>query len=105
VPWFTTWLRASHNSNMIWWILALVLPLVVSSVAVVTELPADCEDIFNNGHTLSGVYSIYPTGDSSPVQVYCDMGCNGNQGRWTVIQRRMDGTVNFYRPWDQYKRG
>lgn len=22
-----------------------------------------------------------------------------------VIQRRMDGTVNFYRPWDQYKMG
>ncbi|XP_030641457.1 microfibril-associated glycoprotein 4-like [Chanos chanos] len=22
-----------------------------------------------------------------------------------VIQRRMDGTVNFYRPWDQYKKG
>uniref|UniRef100_A0A8C9YI36 Fibrinogen C-terminal domain-containing protein n=1 Tax=Sander lucioperca TaxID=283035 RepID=A0A8C9YI36_SANLU len=26
-------------------------------------------------------------------------------GRWTVIQGRMDGTVNFYRGWDQYKTG
>ncbi len=22
-----------------------------------------------------------------------------------VIQRRMDGSVNFYRPWNQYKKG
>ncbi|KAK7919202.1 hypothetical protein WMY93_010486 [Mugilogobius chulae] len=26
-------------------------------------------------------------------------------GGWTVIQRRMDGTVNFYRPWRHYKSG
>ncbi|XP_070846635.1 microfibril-associated glycoprotein 4-like [Chaetodon trifascialis] len=26
-------------------------------------------------------------------------------GRWTAVQRRMDGSVNFYRPWDQYKMG
>ncbi|XP_060947620.1 microfibril-associated glycoprotein 4-like [Limanda limanda] len=28
-----------------------------------------------------------------------------DQPAWTVIQTRMDGTVNFYRPWTQYKVG
>ncbi|XP_031417953.1 microfibril-associated glycoprotein 4-like [Clupea harengus] len=89
---------------MICWIIALVLPLVVNSEPL---FPVNCEDIFNSGHVLSGVYTIYPMGHSVPVQAYCDMGCEDNhdEGRWTVIQRRMDGTVNFYRPWNQYKEG
>ncbi|XP_046693612.1 microfibril-associated glycoprotein 4-like [Silurus meridionalis] len=36
------------------------------------------------------------------------MGCLGSKaddGCWTVIQRRMDGSVNFYRPWKHYKKG
>ena len=27
------------------------------------------------------------------------------RGGWTLIQRRMDGSVNFYRPWDEYVQG
>ncbi|XP_035391075.1 microfibril-associated glycoprotein 4-like [Electrophorus electricus] len=88
--------------------LGLVLPLLVGSTPVSQELfPTDCSDVYANGQTLSGVYTIYPAGET-PVQVYCDMGClinDSQDGRWTVFQRRMDGSVNFYRPWKHYKNG
>ncbi|XP_053086137.1 microfibril-associated glycoprotein 4-like [Pangasianodon hypophthalmus] len=86
----------------------LLLPLLVGSTPISQDLfPTDCSDVYANGQTLSGVYTIYPTADT-PVQVYCDMGCGESQtedGKWTVFQRRMDGTVNFYRPWGLYKKG
>ncbi|KAM4598729.1 microfibril-associated glycoprotein 4-like [Polymixia lowei] len=60
-----------------------------------------CDEVYNNVSTYSGVYTIYPL--ITPLQVYCDMDTDG--GKWTVIQRRMDGTLNFYRPWEAYKAG
>ncbi|XP_035853517.1 microfibril-associated glycoprotein 4-like isoform X2 [Sander lucioperca] len=83
-------------------LLLLLAPLLTSCQKLL--LPGDCSDIYNNDNSRpSGVYTIYPIGATSAVQVYCDMGSEG--GRWTVMQRRMDGTVNFYRGWDQYKTG
>ncbi|XP_038591615.1 microfibril-associated glycoprotein 4-like isoform X2 [Micropterus salmoides] len=80
----------------------LLAPLLSSCQQLV--LPLDCSDIYNHDRSRpSGVYTIYPIGATSAVQVYCDMDSLG--GRWTVFQRRMDGTVNFYRGWDQYKLG
>ncbi|XP_050923747.1 microfibril-associated glycoprotein 4 [Lates calcarifer] len=83
-------------------VLLFLAPVLTSCAPLI--LPLDCSDIYNHDNSRpSGVYTIYPIGATSAVQVYCDMASGG--GRWTVFQRRMDGSVNFYRPWDQYKTG
>ncbi|KAK5598949.1 hypothetical protein CRENBAI_001508 [Crenichthys baileyi] len=83
-------------------VLFLLAPILICCKEV--KLPVDCNDIYNNDNKQpSGVYIIYPSGTTSAIQVYCDMDSEG--GRWTVFQRRMDGSVNFYRPWVEYKRG
>ncbi|XP_031440186.1 microfibril-associated glycoprotein 4-like [Clupea harengus] len=68
-----------------------------------TSLPLDCADIYDQGFKANGVYEIYPACPTSPQNAYCDMETDG--GKWTVFQRRMDGTVNFIRGWEQYRNG
>ena len=48
------------------------------------------------------MYKIDPDG-LGEFEVYCDQNTAG--GGWTVFQKRMDGSVDFYRGWDDYKRG
>lgn len=46
------------------------------------------------------MYTIDPDG-LGQFQVTCDMMSAG----WTVIQRRLDGSVDFFVGWDKYKAG
>uniref|UniRef100_I3KSB8 Microfibril associated protein 4 n=1 Tax=Oreochromis niloticus TaxID=8128 RepID=I3KSB8_ORENI len=82
-------------------LLLLLVPLLSSCAPLL--LPLDCSDVYSQDSSRpSGVYTIYPIGATSAVLVYCHM---DSQEQWTVFQRRLDGSVNFYRPWDQYKTG
>uniref|UniRef100_A0A8C0JE39 Fibrinogen C-terminal domain-containing protein n=1 Tax=Chelonoidis abingdonii TaxID=106734 RepID=A0A8C0JE39_CHEAB len=62
----------------------------------------NCKELLARGHVMSGWYTIYPRGCAA-MTVLCDMDTDG--GGWIVFQRRVDGSVDFHRNWDLYKRG
>nr|XP_039260831.1 ficolin-2-like [Styela clava] len=69
--------------------------------------PKDCTTVFRKNaktqNNSGGVFDIYSESSDKPFEVYCDLATDG--GGWTVFQRRMDGTEDFYRGWDEYANG
>ncbi|XP_067085846.1 angiopoietin-related protein 4-like [Osmerus mordax] len=66
-----------------------------------TGFAKDCHELFLQGQTSSGVYSIQPH-NSLPFEVLCEM---TSEGGWTVIQKRLDGSQNFNQLWEAYQKG
>ncbi|KAL9985570.1 hypothetical protein ACROYT_G007991 [Oculina patagonica] len=66
------------------------------------QKPKNCAELHKSGQRISGVYTIDPDG-SGAFDVFCDQTTAG--GGWTVFQKRLDGSVDFYRGWADYKRG
>ncbi|XP_055069410.1 angiopoietin-4 [Misgurnus anguillicaudatus] len=63
----------------------------------------DCAEAYKSGHNISGVYHIYIGDMTEPTKVFCDMETSG--GGWTLVQRRINGSVNFQKSWKDYKQG
>ncbi|XP_034473162.1 fibrinogen C domain-containing protein 1-A-like isoform X2 [Drosophila innubila] len=61
--------------------------------------PRSCAGAKSNGIN----QILLPNFSSQPFKVICDAETRG--GGWTIILRRMDGSVNFYRNWTEYKNG
>lgn len=62
----------------------------------------NCADLYKSGIKISGVYKIKPDA-LGEFEVFCDQ--KTDRGGWTVFQRRRDGSVDFYRAWNEYKNG
>ena len=62
----------------------------------------DCIEFYQFGVKVNGIYQVHQN-LLKIIQVYCDQTTDG--GGWTVIQRRVDGSVNFCRDWNHYKKG
>ena len=62
----------------------------------------DCLEYKQNGIKINGVYKVHQN-LLKIIQVYCDQTTDG--GGWAVFQRRVDGSVSFFRDWENYKNG
>ncbi|CAC5413292.1 Fibrinogen-like protein A,Ryncolin-4,Angiopoietin-related protein 7,Ficolin-1-B,Ficolin-2,Ryncolin-1,Tenascin-R,Fibrinogen-like protein 1,Tenascin-X,Fibrinogen C domain-containing protein 1-A,Tenascin-N,Ryncolin-3,Tenascin,Fibroleukin,Fibrinogen C domain-containing protein 1,Ryncolin-2,Angiopoietin-related protein 6,Techylectin-5B,Angiopoietin-2,Angiopoietin-related protein 2,Microfibril-associated glycoprotein 4,Ficolin-1-A,Ficolin-1,Fibrinogen C domain-containing protein 1-B [Mytilus coruscus] len=68
----------------------------------VTKLkPRGCEDIIPKRN--NGIYTIFPNSNDNGFEVYCDF--ETDNGNWTVFQRRINGTTDFFRGWEEYENG
>lgn len=100
----TNEIQSDQNSKAIPQTLPTMPPGTYSSS---TDKPSgpfkDCLQALEEGHSHSGMYLVKPENINKLMQVWCEQ--RHDPGGWTVIQRRMDGSVNFFRNWETYKQG
>ncbi|VDI67885.1 Hypothetical predicted protein [Mytilus galloprovincialis] len=63
--------------------------------------PKGCEDVLQKRS--NGIYTIYPVSNNNGFEVYCDF--KTDNGNWTLFQKRINGTTDFFRGWEEYENG
>ena len=63
----------------------------------------NCAKLYKSGETSSGIYKINPDNALPDFKVFCDQKNAG--GGWTVVQRRLDGSLGFDHNWSDYRNG
>lgn len=64
----------------------------------------DCDDVLRQQTSFvsQGIFRIKPRLSTESFDVLCLL---ENNTIWTVLQRRLNGSVDFYRGWNDYKHG
>ena len=88
-------------------IIIIIIIIIIGFFDLATDVfcssvSKNCADTYKAGERRSGIYEINPDG-SGIIDVFCDQTTAG--GGWLVFQKRLDGSVDFYRDWTEYKRG
>ncbi|XP_049549414.1 fibrinogen-like protein A [Anopheles darlingi] len=65
-----------------------------------SAMPSSCKDISSK---VSRTYLIRVKSASTPFKVYCEQKSFG--GGWIVFQYRYDGSLDFYRGWNEFRDG
>ena len=74
----------------------------VSNTTTTADYPTDCSG-YNITVGQNAVHTIHPGNlENKTTLVNC---VSTDDGLWTAIQRRFDGSVDFYRGWTDYKEG
>ena len=82
--------------------LLLLFYFVSVSFLFCSIVSKNCADTYKAGERESGVYKINPD-SAGIIKVLCDQITAG--GGWLVFQKRLNGLVDFFLGWNQYKRG
>lgn len=69
-----------------------------------TAAVCDCSVIKSMNFTTSGIYRVFVVQQEKRyyADVYCDLSTSAN---WMIFQRRIDGSEDFYRTWNDYATG
>ncbi|XP_037941642.1 fibrinogen C domain-containing protein 1-like [Teleopsis dalmanni] len=96
------------NNNLGILIFTLFIFCTVSRASIhngiLGELPSSCAEALTY-YKNSGVYQLYlPKSGLKPFYAYCLKDPNNGSG-WTIVQRRQDGSMDFFLNWVDYKYG